>query len=353
MKHSVTFRLFQKAVALLVGIAFSVAILIFIEIFFRFMDRHGYIGETMSVKYHYPREFEQHDELLGYKPRQNTKASSLAILKKKKLYEVTYSTDEYSGRITPVKNPSKRDNFLLFFGCSFTFGEGVNDNETLPCYLSELAIDYNPYNYGYMGYGPHQMLARLRETDIRKEIEEKKGILIYTFIDDHVNRAIGDLRTYDWGYNSPYYAIDHNGKLIRKGNFTSGRPTLSLIYNIMRKSRIVNFFRINLPLCITDAHIRLTAGITEESYKTFKEKFKSDDFYVIFYPWASSRYAKRMMPYLRRAGIKYLDYSTGLVKGEDHRKYLISMHDGHPGPMLNKIVAERIFQDLPGLKERS
>ena len=57
----------------------------------------------------------------------------------------------------------------LFFGGSFTFGTGVEDDEALP-YVAGILSEgkYRVYNFGYRGYGPHQMLAAL-ESGLRSE----------------------------------------------------------------------------------------------------------------------------------------------------------------------------------------
>ncbi|HNY03187.1 MAG TPA: hypothetical protein PKG48_11395, partial [Bacteroidales bacterium] len=82
----------------------------------------------------------------------------------------------------------------FFFGCSVTFGTGVNDDQTLPFYFNEAAGGhYRVYNFGLPGYGPHQMLA-LVESSRFGEIpagREGKDIAVYSFIPDHIRRSAG------------------------------------------------------------------------------------------------------------------------------------------------------------------
>ena len=52
---------------------------------------------------------------------------------------------------------------IAFFGDSFTFGEGVNDAETLPqAFADLLGRRERVLNLGFSGYGPHQFLAELQ-----------------------------------------------------------------------------------------------------------------------------------------------------------------------------------------------
>ena len=79
----------------------------------------------------------------------------------------TYTTDAYSRRVTPIDHLEQRSSFLLFFGCSVTFGLWVNDDETMP-YVAQYASHYRPYNYGVSGYGSHHMLAQLQSRELKK-----------------------------------------------------------------------------------------------------------------------------------------------------------------------------------------
>ena len=77
-----------------------------------------------------------------------------------------------------------------------------------------------------LGMAPHHMLAQLQRGDLTKEIHENHGIAIYTFIDHHINRAIGTMRVYNqWEQHAPFYTLDAHDRLVRKGDFTSGRPS--------------------------------------------------------------------------------------------------------------------------------
>jgi hypothetical protein len=286
--------------------------------------------------------FTQKDELLDYKLQPNVQVSEIKKKDGETVYNAIYTIDEYGRRVTPVKGLEHRSNFILFFVCSFTFGTGVNDDETMPFYVAQLASHYMPYNYGVGAYGPQHMLARLQSSEITKEINETRGMLIYTFIDTHVNRAIGTMNIHiNRGDKMPFYTIDSNDRLVRKGNFVSGRPGLSFVYDVLNKSQIIKYIGVNFPR-IRDDHIRIVARIIEESRNTFRDKFDSDDFYVLFYP-GSTQYAKRIIPYLENVGIKYLDYSD--LTNLRTRKFKI-IGDGHPTARAHMTVAEKVVEDI-------
>src|SRR5262249_57342694 len=52
---------------------------------------------------------------------------------------VTYEIDDRGRRRTPSPSRPARSSFVLFFGDSNTFGEGLDQTDTLPYYTGELS----------------------------------------------------------------------------------------------------------------------------------------------------------------------------------------------------------------------
>lgn len=284
----------------------------------------------------------EYDETLGYRPRPNSSAQVIKMMNDRIVYDITYHFDEYSRRRTPVCHKEKKNFFALFFGCSFTFGAAVKEKETLPYYFSNLSPQYISYNYGYSGYGPQQMLSKLQQGNINEEIERKSGILVFTFIDDHIQRSIVSMNVYNgWGRDMPLYTINAEGNLIREGNFVSARPVLGWIYSLLGKSQILRYFNANLPPKVAECHIRTTCKILEEARNAFKKKFNSDNFYVLLYP--GSHYTKEMVGYLRKAQIRHLDYSSLF---ENSLTAMSVPGDGHPNALAYRVVAKKLAEDI-------
>jgi len=256
--------------------------------------------------------------------------------------DVEYSVDEYGRRVTPVKERKKRDKFVLFFGCSFTFGDGVGDNQTLAFEVGKNTGQYMPYNYGFSGEGPFDILAKIENIDFKNDVKEGNGISIYTFIDSHIHRTIGSASLMGSKFNDIYYRETNDGRLVRAGNFETGRPLLTTIYRILDKSKILKALRITFPMRIMEEHIKLTARTIQEMQHQFARKYPLGTFYVLIYP--SLTYGKLLIPYLNEMGIKYLDYSD-LFDRRDPR-FRLAKEDGHPSPLAYRIIAERIIKDL-------
>jgi hypothetical protein len=298
----------------------------------------------LSFEGSYPHNFFQPDELLGYKPRPSAQVDSTKKLGDDLVYRVIYSIDEYSRRVTPTKNLEQRDRFILFFGDSFVFGEGVQDDETLPYHVSAMAPRYRAYNYGFSGYGPQQMLAKLQSDDLSREVAEMEGIVVYVFIDAHVERAIGSMYVYNaWGDQMPYYLMDWQGNLFRRGNFSTGRPLVSTLYAWLGQSEIAKYYHVNIPNELTSSHYYRAARIIAEARNTFQARYHSDDFYVVIYP-DEGDYVEDMIPHFETLGLKYLNYDERIKLNVDEG--LAIAGDGHPTGKAHHLVAGWIVTDL-------
>ena len=77
---------------------------------------------------------------------------------------------------------------INFFGGSQTFGEGLNDDETIPALVQKKTRVHRVYNYAYRGYGPHQMLRMIETNALKDQLKETNGIAFYQYFDFQIPR---------------------------------------------------------------------------------------------------------------------------------------------------------------------
>ncbi|HEY86043.1 MAG TPA: hypothetical protein G4N96_13125, partial [Chloroflexi bacterium] len=356
-------RSFARLIDLFVGLAITALIIFGAEKYFYRLNHPPApqaSAERPQGSVHqegtYTQNFFQDDDLLGYIPVPNTRVNSIKKLGDDLIYDVEYSIDQYSRREVPGfefrvsgsetsnTKPETRNQFILFFGGSFIFGEGLNDDETLPAHVGRLAPRYRPYNYGLSGYGPQQMLAKLQSGQLAQEVTEDNGIAVYGFIDGHVERALGSMYVYNaWGDKMPYYTLDRQNNLLRKRDFRNGRPLLSTLYEALSKSEIATYFHINLPAKLTDRHYAFAVRVIAEARDAFLQQYPAGQFYVLIYP-DEGDYFEDMQPHLDAAGLKILNYDE-LIKLDPNIGLSIA-GDGHPTGKAHQIVAEHLVSDL-------
>jgi len=263
------------------------------------------------------------------------------------LFDVNYSIDASYRRIVPERDTSKNQ-FALFFGCSVTYGYGVDDNETLPYHFQQKSDAFHSYNYAFNGYGTQNMLAHLEREEIRQEVPEQDGIAIYIFIWHHVLRSIGDLSTYSGVWRLPYYIPSEEGPL-RRGNFADDRGFTSTFYEWVCQSNIVKYLQLQFPLQITEEHFDLVADIILKSKVLYQQKFNNDDFYVIIFPGEFDQFKEEQKAYflaqLTARRISYRVYKDLYPIDDDHHV----PKDPHPNGRAYEKVARQLIQDFGSL----
>lgn len=294
----------------------------------------------------YYADFYRYDEVVGPKPAPNVCVRSIKKLDGAVVYDAVYTTDAFGRRASYASPPGDREAFLVFFGCSFTFGEGLQDSETFPWQVAALAQKYRVYNYACPGYGPQQMLAKIESGELDREIREKSGIAVYVFIPNHVRRAIGSMRVATkWGRAFPNYVVDPELGLVRRGNFTTGRPALTQWYKSLSNVDTLRYAGVDFPFFITRKHLEFTGRIVQRSAELFQSHFPGAQFRVLLYPdmEQSEMKGEVFARILDAQGIAYLDF-TSLVDMQDARFTI--KEDGHPSAAANKLIAEELVKTL-------
>jgi hypothetical protein len=260
------------------------------------------------------------------------------------LYDVVYEIDQKNRRITPFDRAEERKKHMIFFGCSFTYGEGLHANETYPAQMASRALEYRPYNYGFHGHSPAEMLATLESGQLLRDIKEEEGMLIYLYIDAHILRVAGPMSiATTWGKNRPYYVLGKDHAPIRNGDFTTGRPVLSAIYNFLSKSKLLKLLKIDIPPKMSARDIELTARLIERSAHLYRQQFPKGRFVVALHP-DSYQYGTQLKAYLEKFHIETYDY-RGLFDAS-LPQYVIDPEDIHPNALANKELVAQMVKDL-------
>ncbi len=163
-----------------------------------------------------PPDFWLHDDVLGWAP---PKARTFHVFKYNPtgffhgprwlLFDDYYTIDPGGLRIAPPYQKNGQEGTALFFGCSFTFGEGVRDDETLPYQVGiQSEGRYRTFNFAFEGYGAAQMLAAIEHGIVSRDVDTGPRYAFYVAIPDHVWRVAGRVA---WGNHAPRYVLDSDG----------------------------------------------------------------------------------------------------------------------------------------------
>lgn len=176
------------------------------------------------------------------------------------------------GKLAKIKRP------LLFFGCSYTYGSTLKEDQTLPYKTSKLT-GRTAYNRGFPGAGPQLMLLQLQDPNFFKEIPDAQYV-IYTYIGAHLqrlyvyNNCISP--TFDKKYEAnPRYEIK-NGKLEKV------KPKFLLFYSSFTVRKIQDYLQEKRSRD-REKSFDLFLSILEESKKLIKTHYKNPKFVILLY----------------------------------------------------------------------
>jgi hypothetical protein len=131
------------------------------------------------------------------------------------IYDVHYTIDDHLLRRT-LSAPSGRT--VAFFGDSFTFGEGLEDSQTLPQDYADLTgRKFRVLNFGVIGFGPQQFLRAL-ETGLFDSLLTDTKIFVYETAAWHLERT--SCRA-GFMVRAPRYEL-RNGQLVFVGSCAQG-----------------------------------------------------------------------------------------------------------------------------------
>lgn len=266
------------------------------------------------------------------------------------LYNAKYVIDDYSRRATDSTSlKTQSQDHFLFLGCSFTFGTGVQNNETFVSYFNNLRPRAKTYNLGIYGAGANDIYDDLklffRTLDVPRFT---KTTVIYTALVDHIERSVCSLNCYrptykDWVLKKSNYEYNElKQEMERVGTFAESRPISGPILSAIGSVKLLD--SIQIPPQLTEDQILKYVRLVNEIKKFTETNFKAE-FYFVFY-FQNYENWPRIAKYLDLYNIKYLDFSHyDIAKITNNRHQIV--YDGHPSPLSNYIFAQLLDKSLP------
>lgn len=295
----------------------------------------------------------QTDPVLGARPIPGSRLTDTCARGGMHIYTAHYTIDAQGLRATPVQNAEQRTCLALFFGCSMTFGLGVNDDETLPARFGQSAPEFIPLNFAFPGYGPQHMWLLLHDDAFVARLD-RPGLAFFVYIDNHMARLVGAPGVLQrWTTPLPWLCLE-DAHIQHKGNFRDRNPFLYFVHRYAMHSHLVRFAVNQIPrpeapsprdLLLSPENLHLAAQVVIESAERLRAANPGLRFCFLIYPGAAT--GKHLVPELEANGIVCLDYSglldgTGLPMDAFCYRDLPGGELGHPKPRLRLLVAQRL-----------
>jgi hypothetical protein len=290
------------------------------------------------------------DDVLGVVPVKNVHAHSTEFRHGKLVYDVTYTTDANGLRVAPPVKTGKAENSVLFFGCSFTYGEGVQDDQTMPYQVGiQSGGQYQIYNFGFHGYAPNQMLAEIESGRVRQVVAASPRFAIYQALPDHVARVAGKI---PYGKHGPRYQLDADGTVRLRGHFDDGqKPLTSLAARLdgqLSKSAIYRTLKNHEPPP-DENDVRLLLALVRRSRDLLVAQYPGIEFHVIL--WRNLEYEEKTYEELQR-GFAEMKIPVHLIPDilPDYKvnpgRYWLHPEDKHPNALADRLIADYVVTGI-------
>ncbi|MFH1800840.1 MAG: SGNH/GDSL hydrolase family protein [Candidatus Omnitrophota bacterium] len=250
-------------------------------------------------------------------------------------FTVTHGNDFL--RITSPLNASPvqpNEGEIWIFGCSFTYGWSLNDEQTYPWLLQEKFKNYKVVNFGTIGYGTLHALTQFREA-LKAGRKPVVAINAYGSFHDERNTFLRSRRKAVGPNNKlgPFrqpYARLRNGQLY----YAMTKDVDYHEFPLMRHSALINL----IEECYnkTEAKAVNSPEVTERTLVDFDRTANGNG--IPFVVAGIDSDSSTVLSEMRARGISTVDISVDL----SNPIYRNGPHDSHPSALANQKYAENL-----------
>jgi len=271
---------------------------------------------------------------LGPLPLPNTVTEFKEFLDSRLIADVTYRIDLNRLREIPSAVQGRPDK-VVFFGCSFMFGHGVENDQTLPYYFVRAASGtFEGFNFAGEGWGPQQMLREI-ETGFVRRVAGAPDLAIYEAIPDHLRRVAGRA---PWD-SGPQYALCRDDDACYSGPFHGA------YYETYRqwldKSWTVRFFENYFLNPSQPSDIPLFLAVLKRT----RSLLEANGTHFLIVMWDQNDLAKTIIKALRANQFDVIALSS-IVAESGLKKHPLTQLDRHPSPAANKAMATYLWEQV-------
>jgi hypothetical protein len=257
------------------------------------------------------------------------------------IYEVNYKIGTDGFRITDQSLGRKER--INFFGCSFTFGEGLKDNETLPYYYAQLSNSFEVKNFGFHGFGGHQAVA-IMQSD--RDTSGKRNFFLTA--PWHAPRSACK---HSWTAHSPRFVLVNNNLKLSGTceEFNNNFDANDILEKVLHHSNIYKLIdKIYKFKYLSDEDFNLYFALVQKMHSISKDRGQE---FIVGFVKADKDFFKgtthtnqTIFEALRSRSDRIIDLTLADSVELLDRKYFIHELDKHPSDRANKERAMRAVE---------
>lgn len=267
------------------------------------------------------------------------------------IYDVRISMDRFGRRKVPSFNPrAKRSIFL--FGDSFTFGEGVFDQETYANQLQRKQTQFSVFNLGLPGASPatfYSEVSQPKTSRLANEQPKKDSYAFFLFIPDHLERIVCPLESYMRPVRPGFLRhprFELSGGALKQLKPCGESVIRNALFSFLGGLAFVQTLGINIPPWYFQSHYDLAAELLRQSFGWLERQFKVTKTATVLYSYTDFE-TQGMAEALARKKMEVIDLRS--IDFELATENLSeNFGEGHPSSMSHYLIAEAINDKING-----
>ena len=244
------------------------------------------------------------------------------------------------GCFRPVEYKNSDLKPIILFGCSYTEGFGLEDNETFSHKLAQYT-NRSVYNRGRSGTGIPFLYYQLNDNEIIKELPKNPEYIIFTLIPDHFPRLFRYRNFVLGGEHTLRYKIQDDKLIEDKIKF----PFLHSLFT----SIVIEEYLTNKNSSDTKKVTDLTVKLFDESYKKIKENFPNAKFVILYFecPFDEKNTYDELLKDISKISddITMIHINEKLPQLTEHDEYWIE-DKSHPSAKAWDLIVPMISKEL-------
>lgn len=300
------------------------------------------------------------DKVFGYRLHVGQQVHDVARREDVVIYDAHYRIDHAGQRVVPGGADDPDAPLLAVFGCSFAFGLGVLDGETVAAQAIGHLHGARGKNFGVPGYGPQHLWILLHDDDVARDLAGARGVAVYLLLQHHLERLSGSPQLDPgWRKSLPWLESEH-GEIHHRGTFGQRDRTRPAPSWPWANSKLYQSLRVRLspiaapaasPAHSYDAQRALLVDVMRAARARLGEIAPALAFRVVVMP--QEKHMQRTVAALESAGIHVwsyvnLDLGTGTVDDLWYRDGPGGV-PGHPKPPAYAMVGRQLAADCASL----
>ena len=285
------------------------------------------------------------DEDIGMMPRPNIDLKGKVSLPGKPELQFQTRTDHDGCRQTSDElGGAEGVPVIGTFGCSWTFGTALSDEQTYPWLLQEAMPQSRIKNYGAGGLSTYQMLLRLE----RALESEMLDTVIVGYLPWHDERNVGRFHRIPW-FSAPYVRAQHRlpGSPAEMKRFPHRR---ALNLKIARSSSVLHSIQYLINWCRGHSadNIEMQKEVAEWLFLRIKKLCESKGTKLLV---VSLQHGNVHAEFFEREEFSWIGITPDVMTQDEAGtfRWLLLPYDYHPNEKANRLFSEQIAEALAKL----